>query len=200
LRVLIVLLLCVFLPITSNAEVKSVLSKIDLQKGIEKLLDQCPSKLMPVVETNYQDYIEYCSDKLNICLDQCMNGKASYCVGLANNVISDEIQYKYSEFVFAKACQKGVVTACTNRAAGIMRFSAERMECVANSFAKTCEYDDAWGCTMYGLVLSRGMGIDANPELALKVLKAGCKHGSDDSACKSAKAIENQILNNESNH
>jgi hypothetical protein len=65
--------------------------------------------------------------------------------------------------------------------------------CAATTFAKTCSFDDPWGCSMYALQLSRGIGVAQNRELALRVLEKACKYGTEDPACSSGVQLRREI-------
>jgi TPR repeat protein len=43
------------------------------------------------------------------------------------------------------------------------------------------------------LLLSRGLGVEQNDALALKVLEKSCKYGDSDPACRAAKALRAKI-------
>ena len=188
--VLFVNLSCAF------AEDSSLISKMDQSSELIKLEDACPAELFAITpeKVEYTDYRSQCSLLNSECLSRCLLGSANHCVALAFNLQSEEVESKYHERLYALGCKYGSVTACTNRAAGIMRFDPERKECFAKSFELTCGEQDAWGCTMYGLVLSRGIGVEKNIDKAQKALKVGCIHGIGDEACRSAKAIEKDII------
>ena len=194
LKYLVIIILNILFLSCARAEVEGVLSLIDTHEELKSFDNTCPVKIYRNSAQEYKDYISACSTEMKVCFNKCLEGSSNHCYGLANNLQSDTIDSKYAERLFSKACQQGLVTACTNRAAGIMRFSSERKECYAETFKLTCSKSDAWGCTMYGLILSRGVGLAKDTNLALKVLKTGCKNGSEDKACQYAKAIEKEIL------
>ena len=189
--------LCFFLitvPLAALAQSGDILLVMENTKELKLLDNSCPYEIFKESEIQYRDYIQFCSNDMQLCLNKCIKGSANHCYGLANNLQVEKWDKVYSERLFSMACKQGLVTACTNRAAGIMRYNPDKKECYAKSFKLTCDKNDAWGCTMYGLVLSRGIGLEKNQKLALKVLKTGCMHGIDDEACKYAKAIEEDIL------
>jgi TPR repeat protein len=177
----------------SQAGTKNILPLMDQNNILMSLTNSCPADLFVDPEQQYQDFIGFCGHDMDSCFAKCVEGSASHCFGLANNLESTELDPKYSERLFSLACSKGLVTACTNRASGIMRHNPENKACYVRSFELTCKKEDPWGCTMYGFLLARGIGIDKNHELALKVLKVGCTYGVEDPACKNALAIEQEI-------
>jgi len=192
--------MCLFLialSLNAFAQSSDILQLMENTKELKLFDNSCPYEIYKEPEIEYRDYIQFCSNDMQLCLNKCIKGSANHCYGLANNMQSEKWKKVYSERLFSMSCEQGLITACTNRAAGIMRFNPERKECYAKSFKLTCNKNDAWGCTMYGLVLSRGIGLKKNQKLALKVLKTGCIYGTDDEACKYAKAIEEDISNSE---
>ena len=182
----------------AHADVKNLLSTIDSHGEFELIENSCPAALYSGPEKKYENHISTCAADSTSCLSKCLKGSSNYCFGLASHLQTEEVDNKYAEKLYALACKQGLVTACTNRAAGMMRFSPERKECYAQSFKLTCNKSDAWGCTMYALVLSRGIGIEKNTNLALAALKTGCKHGIEDEACRYAKKLKSEILSDAS--
>lgn len=197
-KYIFVILINVLMLTSAHAEIKDILSSIDNNEMLASLNNSCPAEIYSEPEKKYQDYIYHCKTDMKSCLSKCMDGSSNHCFGLANNLQTDSIDKKYAEQLYSLACKQGLITACTNRAAGIMRFNPDDKECYAKSFKLTCSKSDAWGCTMYGLVLSRGIGFEQDNELALSVLKTGCKYGVEDEACKYAKAIEQDIEDSKS--
>lgn len=172
-----------------------VLPAIDNNKVMEQLEAECPGDLF-LKEPNkivYVDYIDACSRRSMECLSKCQSGSADHCAGLAFNLQQADVPSIYSEKLYALGCAQGLVTACTNRAAGLMRYKPEMKSCSAKTFKLTCSEQDAWGCTMYGLVLFKGIGVTKDNKKALNVLKIGCKHGIEDEACQYAKTLEKEI-------
>lgn len=189
-----IFILTMFPLLFAHAEIENLLSTIDSHGELYSIENSCPAALYNDPEKNYKNYIAICATGPTSCLSKCLKGSSNHCFGLANNLQAEEVDKKYAEKLYALACKQGLVTACTNRAAGMMRFSPERKKCYAQSFKLTCSKSDAWGCTMYALVLSRGIGIEKNRDLALAALKTGCKHGIEDEACRYAKELEREIL------
>ena len=193
-KYLFIFLLTAFPLLSAHAEVENLLSAIDGHGEFGLVENSCPVALYSDPEKKYENYISICATDSTSCLSKCLKGSSNHCFGLASNLQNEDIDKKYAEKLFALACKQGLVTACTNRAAGMMRFSPERKECYAQSFKLTCSKSDAWGCTMYAFVLSRGIGIEKNTNLALAALKTSCKHGIEDEACRYAKELEREIL------
>jgi hypothetical protein len=94
-----------------------------------------------------------------------------------------------SEALFLRACTLGIVSGCTNRAAGMDRPDA----CAIRTFQVGCDRDDPWACTMIGFHLIRGIGIAQDRERARQALAKSCRFGEDDPACEYAKRLLNEI-------
>jgi len=182
------------------AEASPAMKRIDAQVAAQPdwLADAraCPVSLLP----ERQSYIEVssgdCKTGLAQCLAECKFGDARSCYWLAYGVQQGGGQEQTSEALFQRACRLGVVSGCTNRAAGMLTATPGApaiQHCAARTFEKGCALDDPWACTMYALHLSRGMGVKADPALALRVLEKSCKYGADDPACRNAAALRKQI-------
>ncbi len=187
------LILCFLFVASVQAGTQDILPLMDQNNVLISLTNSCPADLFVDPEQQYQDFIGFCGQDMESCFSKCIEGSANHCFGLANSLQSTELDHKYSERLFSLACSQGLVTSCTNRASGIMRHNPENKACFVRSFELTCKKKDPWGCTMYGFLLARGIGIDKNHELALKVLKIGCTYGLEDPACENALAIEQEI-------
>lgn len=64
-------------------------------------------------------------------------------------------------------------------------------KCIFSTSAKTCDWKDPWGCTMYADQLISME--NPNYEKALDVLNYSCTYGIDDPACQSAKDLQKFI-------
>ena len=51
-----------------------------------------------------------------------------------------------------------------------------------------------WACTMYAFLLSRGIGLRQDKDLALKVLGKSCKYGANDEACIYGTRLKQELL------
>lgn len=161
-------------------------------------IDVCPVDVMPQTETfpNYPE--ENCDQNPLECYERCKNENGNACYGLAITLQKKlGIELIEAEALHLRACKLGVVSGCTNRAAAKLNLEADNSEsvkCSVDTFEKTCEKDDPWGCYMYGYVLAYGKGIEENLDKSLSVLSKACKYGIRDEACKSAQELEKQIL------
>lgn len=190
----LLLLLCVNISHAFAAD-DDIISRLKHDPALIKLDQVCPSQWLAAT-TQHVEHVDYsasCSSTSRDCFSKCMAGSANHCVGLARHLQVSGVESQYSDRLYALGCQYGSVTACTNRAAGIMRYSPTKTSCYAKSFELTCNQQDAWGCTMYGFILSRGIGVNQQLEKARHVLKTGCKFGIEDDACKYAMAIEKEL-------
>ena len=162
---------------------------------------ECPGDVMPGTENAVQHRAEDCDRNPADCLKHCIAENGSACYGLALWLqAQEEIEKKYPEAVFLRACKLGIISGCTNRAAGMLASETNdivALECIARTFEQTCAKEDPWGCTMYGIVLSQGIGRTQDLKKAAEVLPKACnKHGPSDPACQQAQKLREQILQN----
>jgi hypothetical protein len=137
-----------------------------------------------------------CEADFGGCLKKCEARDSTACYALALDVQARQEKPELSEALFLHACRLGVASGCTNRAAGMLHFEPDRAgtkECAARTFEMTCDRGDPWGCTMFGLSLMTGQGVDVDIERALAVLPGGCAEGSEDPACVAAQELIRQI-------
>ncbi|MEM5510929.1 hypothetical protein WNY98_18840 [Pseudoalteromonas sp. AS71] len=189
--------LLIFLSINAHAEksnLNDVVNKIKSDKSYTILSTQCPTEFFPESGVLYKNHIDYCSTNLNSCLKLCNDGDANYCLSLANYTQGKTEGEYYSEALFSKSCKLGQVSACTNRASGLIKYNGDSsLTCAVKTFELSCSKNDAWGCTMYGAYLAQGKGVERDFDKALKVLEVGCQNGIQDPACQNAQNISNQI-------
>ena len=159
--------------------------------------DVCPFDLIPNFEKEVKYLSKGCAENANICLKNCKNNDGNACYSLALLVQEKKgLMQNYSEVLFLRSCKLGIVSGCTNRAAAILNLTPEderSVKCAANTFEKTCEKDDPWGCTMFGMMLYQGQGRPKDNEKALIVLSKSCKYGDEDEACQTAKKLIEEI-------
>jgi hypothetical protein len=180
--------------------------KITTQKVIENLknqpawlypADECPADLIPSIEKETEYLSEGCVNDPLKCLNKCEKNDANACYSLALLLQDYQgIEQQYSEPLFLRACKLGIVSGCTNRAAAKLNLeaaNADAVKCAVNTFEKTCDKDDPWGCTMFGFALAQGTGREKNFDLAIEALNKSCKYGDDDPACQQAKRLKEEI-------
>ena len=157
----------------------------------------CPTGIIPKNEKKIKYLNEGCENNPKRCLEGCKNEDGNACYSLAL-LIQDKINIEQKETLqlFYRSCRLGIVSGCTNYAA--TKFSLENKEdepdgCLVDTFEKTCEHDDPWGCAMFSMFLIEGKGRPQDLDLASKLLLKSCKYGLEDEACKNAKLLEQQI-------
>jgi len=159
--------------------------------------DVCPFNLIPEFETKVEYLSEGCADDAQVCLNKCKENNGNACYSLALLVQEKKwLEPDYSEALFLRACKLGVMSGCTNRAAAILSFKADDEKaviCAGNTFEKTCEKKDPWGCTMFARILYYGLGRPKDSEKALQVMSQSCQYGDEDEACKAAKKLTEEI-------
>lgn len=163
------------------------------------LAQRCPASLMPQVQSlTYLGHKNCQPGQMQSCLAQCTQSDAGACYWLAQALQEARVASQASEALFQQACQLGIVSGCTNRAAGLFkerRDDAEVQACAARTYDKACQADDPWACTMQALHLSRGLGVRQDRQQALKVLGKSCTFGPEDPACAYGQRLKAQILN-----
>jgi len=134
---------------------------------------------------------------LSSCLARCSGGVPGSCYWLAYALQQQDAPPDSYESLYQRACKLGVMSGCTNRAAGILvatQGADERAQsCAAATFEAVCAFDDPWACTVRALHLSRGMGVKQDTERALRVLAKSCKYGAQDEACTYGERIRRDI-------
>lgn len=153
-------------------------------------LDTCPADAMPAHETTSDYSIEACAAAPERCLRSCQTGNANDCYAAAL-VLQAIRQNRISEALFLRACALGIVSGCTNRAAGME--GDEGPVCPIRTYQKACDRDDPWACTMIGFHLIRGIGIARDRERARQALAKSCRYGESDQACRYAKRLLQEI-------
>lgn len=161
-------------------------------------VDQCPSELVPAEDASDGLGEDDCvPGELESCLSRCREGVPSACYWLGYALQKHEEGKQAAEVLYQRSCKLGVPSGCTNRAAGIFMAGlneASAQACAARTFKNTCALDDPWGCTMYALHLSRGLGVPKDRDQALVVLEKSCRYGAEDDACIRARALREDIL------
>ncbi|HUR79453.1 MAG TPA: sel1 repeat family protein [Thermoanaerobaculia bacterium] len=159
-----------------------------------KAMDRCPADLMPAHQDLAFLQARDCesADKWERCLERCENAGGGACYWLAYS-LQESGAPDAGEVLYQQACRFGVVSGCTNRAAGRVRAAKNRFDgCSVSTFAKACELDDPWACTMYATHLTEAGG-ESNYTLALRALEKSCKYGADDPACSGATRLRARI-------
>ena len=159
--------------------------------------DVCPLEVFPkVVDEKFYSF-ESCAENADICLDKCRDNDGAACYSLAVSLQRKKgLEQNISEFLFLRACRLGYISGCTNRAARILNDQPKdekSLKCAVDTFEKSCEKGDPWGCTMFGNMLYLGITRPKDNEKALQVLSKSCKYGEDDAACVRAKELIEEI-------
>ena len=156
--------------------------------------DDCPADVVPERD-DARVVADLCLPRLLNCLSGCEDGDDTLCQSAAL-AVQDLGDPDGAEALFLRACRLGNMSGCTNRAAGILTYGSgeeEGLRCATRTFEKTCEAGDPWGCTMLGLHLVRGIGIDPDYERAQNVLRLACEVDETDPACAAARETASQI-------
>ena len=173
-------------------------AKIDLavSKKADWLADArlCPATVMPRAIGDWGD--DACKKGLAQCLAKCESGDANSCYSLAIAMQNGGKKTQTSEALHQRACKLGIASGCTNHAAG-MYIEAPKdpavLQCALHTYERTCAAGDPWGCTMYALHYTYGMGVKADYDVALRALAKSCRYGEEDDACRRARDIRKTI-------
>lgn len=160
--------------------------------------DACPVEVMPEFEEKIKLKAIGCADDPDSCLEKCEANDANSCYALG--LLLDEQRGKDGEDIVAlhlRACKLGIVSGCTNYAVGRSNLFPENeniAKCAAETFEKTCARNDSWGCSMYGLILGNGVGVEKDLDKAVETLKKSCAiSGGNSEACQSSRKTEELI-------
>jgi TPR repeat protein len=155
--------------------------------------DRCPADLMPAHENSPLDFsLERCSAAPEQCLAACRTGTAGDCYATA--IVFQKARPEndlIAQALFQRACMLGMVSGCTNRAAA--KDMEQNNACAIRTYDLACDRDDPWACTMVGLHLIRGIGIEKNLARARQALAKSCRFGDGDEACRASKALLKEI-------
>ncbi len=155
----------------------------------------CLDEIMPAKAGKTEYGADGCKDDPARCSERCRTGEPSACYALA------ALTEKYADekndvpgALYRRSCKLGIVLGCTNVAAKIIERNPDdptSQKCSADTFQKTCDQNDAWGCTMLGLAFTRGEGRPKDNTEALKALKKACEISADKSgpACRNATTL-----------
>lgn len=195
---IMILLLCLALPMAwAESGPAALANEVNAKQGWADDLEKCPADLFAA--TNQQTYNHAVREQCTAvsgqaaCIAACRSGKGEYCYWLANALQTTAPDDKASEILFQRSCKLGVASGCTNRAAAMMKETEGAKSCPARTFRRTCAANDAWGCAMYGFILSRDKSDPRNKQRALEVLENACQYGEEDPACRSATALRRDL-------
>lgn len=152
-------------------------------------MELCPADIAPPQELERLYLAKDCAPDLAACVSRCGEGDGNACFGAALRLQELQGVTDFSERLYLRACGLGLYSGCTNRAAGISQHEPARVDgktCVARTYQLMCDRKDAWACTMLGLALIRGEGVQKDLDRALEVLPGGCRFGYGDLACQDA--------------
>ncbi|BAQ74222.1 Sel1 domain-containing protein repeat-containing protein [Pseudomonas sp. Os17] len=180
------------------ALVEGISAKVQARQDWQAQARQCPSDNMPARTATRATQANRCEtpEQLGACLQRCEAGDGNDCYWLATTLQQAKGPAAGYEPLYQRACSLGLVSGCTNRAAGMLTADADNQatrHCAVQTFNKACELNDPWACTMYGFHLSRGIGVAPDADLALKVLDKSCKYGPADPACSGARQLQEEI-------
>lgn len=172
-----------------QVKIQPILELLDKDIKQSILLEKCPADIFNLPNKAFTGNYAFCENNPSDCLSGCKAGDANQCFTLGYSLQQKRIDDNYAEYLFALSCQQGLAIGCTNRAAHIKSYDSEKSEqsCVFETFKKTCELNDSWGCLMYGNeFLQAG---NKNIPLAKQLFKKACDIEPDNESCHSAKKL-----------
>jgi hypothetical protein len=135
--------------------------------------DDCPVDVAPERVELVKYLSEGCAPDIRTCMKACKGGDANACYAAALRTQELKKSPARSEALFLRACRLGIVSGCTNRAAGILLEpeSPVRARCAARTFERMCRDVDR----------------------ALRVLPTACLANEKDPACTAARELIEKI-------
>ncbi|CAM4447704.1 MULTISPECIES: hypothetical protein [Myxococcus] len=156
----------------------------------------CPAEAIPERQAQLENFFIYCDARLSWCAKQCFKSDATACYALAVIFQNDDATDQLAEPLFYRSCTQGVISGCSNRAAGLQiqqQTDDTAMTCAVRTFEKTCALRDPWGCAMHGFNLVQGTHTPRDLKKAREVLGQSCRDGEDDPACQAARGLQSQL-------
>ena len=155
----------------------------------------CPSEVMPSNAGKSKYMGEGCKDNPGRCLELCKADDPSACYALA--LLTEEYADPSNgapQALYLHSCKLGIASGCTNRAANIGEVKPndpDAQKCATDTFQKTCDRNDPWGCSMFGFALYQGIGRPKSNVEAMKVLEKACEISIDKTGpgCKNAQDL-----------
>lgn len=206
---IILALLCIFFSteFTNNVYSQTDAGNLEIFEVIELIVQKpfwlissetCPSEVVQKKETKVAFLADGCEKTSKSCFENCKNGDGTSCYALALLIQKKtEINNEAANPLFFRACKLGIMSGCTNRAAFDVEsaYSNQKLaNCIADTFEKTCFFNDSWGCTMFGFLLMEGVGRKKNLLNAVKSFDKACdKFGLQHEACVRAMALKKMI-------
>jgi hypothetical protein len=179
-------------PHDTTASAKRAFHRLSARPDWLFPFDACPADAFPGIEK----LVPFAGGRweldVDASLDRCQANDANACYAAALQAQQAKVPSDYAEALFSRACSLGLVTGCTNRAAGLVTYASPEVDpwpCANRTFEAMCSRDDPWACTMWGASLLRGRGVQKDVPAALKVLPKGCLLGEDDPACEAARKL-----------
>ena len=157
----------------------------------------CPADVIGPVSAEPLPESRFCDlDDSAACLARCEGGEGGSCYWLAIRLEAAEADNEATTALFNEACRLGVASGCTNRASYL--FNQARREadatCALRSFERSCERNDAWGCTMVAVQLTRDREPDEDERRrALEALEKSCVDGEDSPACQAGADVRTSL-------
>ena len=156
-------------------------------------LPACPADALPksFSEPNFNP--EMCAgDRIDQCLEACKNSDATACYSAAilMQEVNDNGAPDISTPLYARSCQLGDASGCTNWAASMDQNLESNQDCLFRTFEATClRGQDPWGCTMHAHRVSAQLPPNESLEKLRSLVATSCKWGESDPACQSLRTL-----------
>ncbi len=189
-------------PNLTDEQVDLELSKVSQQISSKpdwlSLDEQFSSEIVPASSKELNYSVADCRNNPNRCFEECKKEDGNSCYALALLFENRNASKQNGSMpIFLRACKFGIMSGCTNYAAGILNSDPKNIDIIQTAkriFEQTCETKDAWGCAMYGMLLGESAESDEELNNAVKYLSKACEFVSiEHEACKNAQTIIEQI-------
>ena len=196
-------------PKLQPEQAQSVMQQIDGEARVRAVMALCPADAYHRDAPFYADWVKpasrpdtECAAAPAACYRACLlDADPGACFGLARAFQQNEpaIDRRYTQAMFAMACDAGMGAGCTNRAASLrnrpikgdreaLGDATARQPCEHRSFAAACTQGDAWGCAMLGQTYQRGEGVEQSATQARRYFEKSCAINPHFASCEFAKA------------
>ena len=195
-------------------QAKTVMRRLGGDARAQAIFAMCPADAYRRDAPFYADWVKpravaeaTCLAGPQACYQRCAeHSDSGACFGLAR-VFSDkqaELGQRYTEMLYALACDAGLGAGCTNRAASLRNAPldtdaalhgdmAARETCEHRSFKIACTQGDAWGCAMLGQTYQNGEGVPVSVTQARYYFERACTINPNFASCDFAKQHLSEI-------
>ena len=200
-------------PAFDLAHAREVTAAMDKDPALAKQAAACPADIFRQEAPLWRRWLglpsrdpyattQKCEEHPEECYKMCSDfGNAANCFHLALALQRHEadIDSRFAQMMYAKACALGYSGGCTNRGAHMRNVAhiddesrkaeaAAQDLCQYRSFKLDCEDDEPWGCAMLGQAYQYGEGVGADAASARKYYGKACTLAPNFVACDFSKS------------